>query len=68
MKVSKDIISRVIQGDTVLLNIITGDYFSLNSVGTDIYTCIADEMEVNSIVACLVDKYETTTEQLKMQR
>jgi len=65
MKINKDIISRVIQGDTVLLNKITGDYFSLNAVGTDIYNCLINEMEVNSIVDCLVDKYDVNAEQLK---
>lgn len=65
MKINKDIISRVIQGDTVLLNIITGDYFSLNAVGTDIYNCLVKDMEINSIIDCLVEKYDVTAEQLK---
>ena len=65
MKVNKDIIARDIQGDTVLLNMKTGDYFSLNAVGTDIYNCISEGIDNASIIDCLVEKYEVTGEQLK---
>lgn len=66
MEVNKDIISRVIHGDTVLLNIITGDYFSLNNIRTDNYNCIIETMEFDSTVDCLIDKYYATAGQLKM--
>lgn len=64
MKINKDIIARDIQGDTVFLNMITGDYYSLNSVGTDIYNCITEEMKIDAIVKRLADKYNVETAQL----
>ncbi len=65
MRINKDIIARDIQGDTVLLNMKAGDYFSLNAVGTDIYNCISEGIGSASIMDCLVEKYEVTGEQLK---
>ena len=62
MKINKNIIARDIQGDTVLLNMITGDYFSLNSVGTDIYNCIVEEMDQSSILSFLMEKYDINSE------
>lgn len=64
MKISKDIIAREIQGDTVLLNLVTGDYFSLNSVGTDIYNCLAEGLTVEQVRSCLLDKYDVDINQL----
>ncbi len=62
MKINKNIIARDIQGDMVLLNMITGDYFSLNSVGTDIYDCIVKEMDQSSILTFLLEKYNVDSE------
>ncbi len=62
MKINKNIIARDIQGDTVLLNMITGDYFSLNSVGTDIYDCIVNKMDQSAILAFLLEKYNVDSE------
>ncbi len=62
MKINKNIIARDIQGDTVLLNMITGDYFSLNPVGTDIYDCIVKEMDQSLILTFLLEKYNVDSE------
>ena len=65
MKINKDIIARDIQGDTVLLNMKTGDYFSLNTVGTDIYNCLEKDMDEESIIAFLAENYVTELSELK---
>ena len=58
MKINKDIIARDIHGDTVLLNIKTGDYFSLNAVGTDIFYCLQEGKNESETITCLLDKYD----------
>ncbi|MDD3777684.1 MAG: PqqD family protein [Actinomycetota bacterium] len=65
MKINENIISREIQGETVLLNKQNGDYFSLNNVGTDIFNCIGQNMEAEAIVNSLFEKYDIEYEQLK---
>jgi len=58
MIVNGKIIAREIQGETVLLNKESGDYFSLNPVGTDIYNCICNGMETEDIINFLLNKYD----------
>lgn len=65
MNINKKIIARDIQGETVLLNKTNGDYFSLNIVGTDIYNCICDKMEIESIIDFLIDKYDINYDAVK---
>ena len=65
MIINDKIIAREIQGDTVLLNKESGDYFSLNTVGTDIYNCICKGMETEDIVSFLLDKYDVGYDTLK---
>ena len=65
MIVNGKIIAREIQGETVLLNKESGDYFSLNAVGTDIYNCICKGMETETIVSFLLDRYDVEHNTLK---
>lgn len=65
MIVNDKIIAREIQGETVLLNKESGDYFSLNTVGTDIYNCICKGMEIETIVSFLLDRYDVEYNTLK---
>ena len=65
MIINDKIIAREIQGETVLLNKESGDYFSLNAVGTDIYNCICRGMEIEDIMSFLLDKYDIGYDTLK---
>ena len=58
MVINEKIIAREIHGETVLLNKESGDYFSLNGVGTDIYNCISEGMEIEEIADFLLDRYD----------
>lgn len=58
MIVNDNIIAREIQGEMVLLNKETGDYFSLNAIGTDIYNCICRGMEVEELINFLHERYD----------
>ena len=65
MIINKKIITREIQGETVLLNQENGDYFSLNSIGTEVYNCICKGMETEEIVNFLLNKYDASHDTLK---
>jgi hypothetical protein len=65
MVVNDKIIAREIQGETVLLNKESGDYFSLNTVGTEIFNCIYKGMEIETIVGFLLDRYDVEYNTLK---
>ena len=65
MIVNDKIIAREIQGETVLLNKESGDYFSLNTIGTEIYNCICKGMEIDAIVKFLLDRYNVEDDILK---
>lgn len=58
MKIKHGIIAREIQGETVLLNMETGDYFSLNTVGNEIYNCITSGMDIDGITTHITDSYD----------
>jgi hypothetical protein len=65
MIVNDKIITREIKGEAVLLNKESGDYFSLNTIGTEIFNCICEGMEIDTIVSFLLDSYNVEHDTLK---
>jgi len=65
MVINEKIIAREIHGEMVLLNKENGDYFSLNSIGTDIYNCLSKGMEIEEITDFLLEKYDVEYKVLK---
>ncbi|MBN1623397.1 MAG: PqqD family protein [Clostridia bacterium] len=65
MKLSANIILRDMQGETVLLNLETGDYYSLNQVGSLIIKCIEENLSVDEITAKVLDTYDIDEETAK---
>lgn len=65
MKINENIIAKELQGDTVLLNMKNGDYFTLNNMGTEIYNHLCNGTEVDEIADLLFDKYDVEYEKLK---
>ena len=67
MIINKNIIARDLQGETVLLNKENGDYFTLNSIGSEVYNCICDGMETEQIIELLFDRYDIEYDKLKIE-
>jgi hypothetical protein len=65
MEINKKVISKKLQGETVLLNMENGDYFSLNPIGTEIFEGIADGKSIDQIIQFLLLTYEVEYEKLK---
>lgn len=65
MIINNKIISRELQGETVLLNKENGDYFSLNNMGTEVFNYICSGMDTDEIIDLLFSKYEVEYDKLK---
>ena len=54
---NSDIVYRLISGEVIILDLNSGDYFSLNKAGTEIFLAIVDKKPLSSILVALQDKY-----------
>ncbi len=53
----REVAWEVVDGEAVIVDVTTGDYFSLNAVGTDVWTSLHRGADVPSIVAATVTRY-----------
>lgn len=65
MRINKNIIAKDLQGETVLLNMKNGDYFTLNNMGTKVYDHICQGMTIKQITESLFEEYEVGYDQLR---
>jgi hypothetical protein len=61
----QDVIFRDLEGEAVILNLATGNYFGLDPVGTRIWTLIQERGRVGAILQAILDEYEVEPEQGK---
>ena len=55
---STDQVSTELQGDAVILNVKTGKYFNLNSVGSHIWKLLEEPKSMLSIVEAILSEYD----------
>ncbi len=65
MIINKNIIAKDLKGEMVLLNKENGDYFTLNSIGSEVYNCICEGMETEQIIDLLFNRYDIGYDKLK---
>jgi Coenzyme PQQ synthesis protein D (PqqD) len=58
LSIPEDIVFRDLAGEVVILNLGTGMYFGLNTVGTQIWRLISEGCSSEQIVATLLEEYE----------
>lgn len=63
--VCKDVVSEVVDGEAVLLDLRNGVYFSLNRVGTRIWQLIQEHGEVDRVRQQLLEEFEVSREMLE---
>lgn len=61
---SKDIVFQCMPPDTVLLNLESGYYYSINSVGAEIWKLCDGKTDVAFIIDSLYQKYDVSQEQM----
>ena len=58
LSIPEDIVFRDLAGEVVILNLGTGMYFGLNTVGTQIWRLISEGCSSEQTVATLLEGYE----------
>jgi hypothetical protein len=54
-----NLISSVVDDEALILDLDTGNYFSLNPVATEIWTSLKNGHSIDDIATSLAEKYET---------
>jgi len=65
IRIAGDVIFRVLGDEAVILNLATGTYFGLNSVGTRLWQLIAEHGSVEPVIAAFLTEYEVEESQLR---
>ncbi|MGN0065016.1 MAG: PqqD family protein [Nocardioides sp.] len=55
---SDDLVLREIDGETVLLDLVSSTYFATNATGTFLVNLLADDRERDALVSALADEFE----------
>jgi hypothetical protein len=63
LRIAKDILSHDLDGESVLLNLNTGVYLGLNSVGTRVWHLIANHELLETVLDFLIQEYDVTRDQ-----
>ena len=61
-KDNSQVIDRVVDGEALLIDLQTGNYFSLNAVGTRIWESLDGSRTVHDIIHMVVDEYDVDVE------
>lgn len=63
--VSPDVLFRELEGESVLLDLATEQYYVLDDVGTRMWQLLAQHGEVDAVVRHLVDEYDVLEDRLR---
>lgn len=64
-RIPETVLSRTVGAETILLNLETSTYHSLNSVGGRFWALIQEGKDFQQAIAVLQSEYEVTREQLE---
>lgn len=59
-----DVINETIEGETVMINLASGNYYTLDEVGGEIWNLVADEAHVSTIVDDIAARYAVPREEV----
>ena len=63
VKDTSQVIDRVVDGEALLIHLQSGEYFSLNPIGTRIWELLSGERTLDEIANILVSEYDVTLDQ-----
>lgn len=61
-----ELISTDVDGEKVMMSIVNGEYFGLDSVGSRIWELIENPIKVETLVELLTDEFDVSKEQCEM--
>jgi hypothetical protein len=62
LKQNEDVHSAVLEGESVLLNLSTGRYYTLNAVGSLIWDMCSGEWSLAHVVSAICDQFDVTVQ------
>ena len=65
IRISDDVVFRDLAGEAVILNLATGTYFGLDSVGTRIWHLMSEHGSTEKVIVGLLAEYEVEEGQLR---
>lgn len=60
-----NVLNETIDGETIIINAMSGNYYSLNATGSDIWNAIERTAEIDQIVDLLARRYDGRREEMK---
>ena len=63
VRVNEDVLFQELQGEAVLLNLKSGMYFGLDSVGTRIWHLIVEKEKLRDVAQSIVAEFDVSEEQ-----
>ena len=63
--VPSDVVSRQVQGEEVILNLKTGTYYGLDSVGTMVWSHLKTQSPLKKAVKEIATQYDVTAEKIE---
>ena len=64
-RVPEDILFHELSGEAVLLNLASGQYYSLDEIGTRMWALLTEHGEIEPVIAALLGEYQVTEQQLR---
>lgn len=64
-RVPEDILFQELSGEAVLLNLASGQYYSLDEIGTRMWALLTEHGEIEPVIASLLGEYQVTEQQLR---
>ena len=65
MKISKEVLSQEIKGETVLLDLASERYFGLDAVGTRLWQLLNERYSRDQLITVMLEEFEVEREQLE---
>jgi hypothetical protein len=65
LSVPQYVLARELDGECVLLNLNSGDYYGLDKVGTKMWNLVADGVDVESACGVLLAEYDASHERIR---
>ena len=65
VRIPDDVVFRVLGDEAVILNVSTGVYFGLDSIGTRMWQLISEQESLDNVVEVLLAEYEVEEKQLR---
>ena len=65
IKISDNVVWRDLDGEIVILNLTSGVYFSVDGVGTRIWTLISEQVATEEIIGKLISEFDVEETRLR---